>query len=214
VDFTRENRDKFIKGGFLRVFERMQWLRGMAALMLDLMDDRSEVYRLRDMVHEMNMCELGNWLAHDLDAVVFSDDWGSQRQLLIPPPIWRSFFAPCYEEMFSRTHEVGKLVFFHSDGYILEIIEDLIALGVDALNSQVWCMGVEELGRRFRGRLCFWGELDRQHTLPRGTPADIQSSARHMKLHLEAVAGGLIGQGEAGVDVPLVNIEAMLSCWD
>ena len=177
------------------------------------MDDRPEVYRLRNLVHDYNMRELECWLRYDLDAIVFSDDWGSQWQLLIPPRVWRAFFAPCYEEMFARVHEAGKLVFFHSDGYILEVIEDLIALGVDALNSQIWCMGVEELGERFRGRICFWGELDRQYTLPYGTPEDIRAAARKMKQHLETPEGGLIGQGEAGVDVPLENIEAMLSCW-
>jgi len=212
--FIERDRGKFIKGAFIRIFERMQWLRGMAALMMDLMDDRLEVYRLRDVVHDYNTRELERWLAYDLDAIVFSDDWGSQWQLLIPPRIWRAFFAPCYEEMFSRVHEAGKLVFFHSDGYIVEVIEDLIALGVDALNSQVWCMGVEEMGERFRGRICFWGELDRQHTLPHGTPEGIRAAARRMKRHLETPEGGLIGEGEAGVDVPLENIEAMLSCWD
>jgi len=211
--FVRENRDKFIKGAFVRLFERMQWLRGMSALMVDLMDDCPAVYILRDLVHDYNMCELERWLAYDLDAIVFSDDWGSQRQLLIPPRIWRDFFAPCYEEMFARVHRAGKLVFFHSDGYIVDVIEDLIALGVDALNSQVWCMGVEELGERFRGRMCFWGELDRQHTLPHGTPHDIRAAARTMKQHLETAEGGLIGEGEAGIDVPLQNIEAMLTCW-
>jgi len=211
--FIEKHRDKFIKGAFIRLFERMQWLRGMTALMMDLMDDRPEVYCLRDVVHDFNLRELERWLSYGLDAIVFSDDWGSQWQLLIPPRTWRAFFAPCYEEMFARVHQAGKFVFFHSDGYIVEVIEDLIALGVDALNSQVWCMGVEKLGARFRGRICFWGELDRQHTLPHGTPEDIRAAARKMKHHLETPEGGLIGEGEAGVDVPLENIEAMLSCW-
>lgn len=212
--FTEENRDRFIKGAFIRLFERMQWLRGTSTLMVDLMDDRPEVYRLRDMVHDFNMRELQRWLAYDLDATVFSDDWGSQRQLLIPPRVWREFFAPCYEEMFAHVHGAGKLVFFHSDGYIVEVIEDLISLGVDALNSQVWCMGVQQLGERFGGRVCFWGELDRQHTLPYGTPEDIRAAAQTMRQHLETAEGGLIGEGEAGIDVPLRNIEAMLTCWN
>jgi len=44
----------------------------------------------------------------------------------------------------------------HSDGNILDIMDDLIAIGIDALNSQVFCMGVEEVGRRFAGRITFW----------------------------------------------------------
>lgn len=214
VDATiRQHRDKFIVGGFIRLFERLQWLRGMSALLIDLAEDNPQAYRLRDMVHDFNMADLRHALQHDFDAISFSDDWGSQNQLLVSPAIWRRFFAPCYREMFEETKRAGKFVFFHSDGYILEIIEDLISLGVDALNSQVWCMGVEELGKRFAGRICFWGELDRQHTLPYGTPDDVRQAAWKMKQCLETPAGGLIGQGEAGADVPLANIEAMLTAW-
>ncbi|MGQ9629846.1 MAG: uroporphyrinogen decarboxylase family protein [bacterium] len=98
----------------------MQWLRGTEALMTDLMEEPRDLFALRDMVHECNMRELQIWLKYDFDAIVFSDDWGSQRQLLIPPRIWRDFFKPLYKEMFSEVKRGGKLVFF------LENIEALL----------------------------------------------------------------------------------------
>ena len=211
--YIQENRDRFLLGPGGNVFERMQWLRGTTALMIDLMDDRSEVYELRDMVADLFTQQVQVHLRHDYDGVVFADDWGAQQQLLINPELWRHFFKPCYRRLFAKVKESGKLVFFHSDGYILEIIDDLIEIGVDALNSQVWCMGVPELGERFAGRICFWGELDRQWALPNGKPQDIYRAAKVMKAYLETDHGGLIGEGEAGPDVPLENIEAMLTCW-
>ncbi len=208
------HRERFIIGGAPRLFERMQWLRGATNLFVDLVEDRPEVYRLRDLVHTYNLRFLNCWLQYDVDAIVFSDDWGAMDRLLIRPEIWRRFFAPCYEEAFARVKEAGKLVFFHSDGYILDIIEDLISLGVDALNSQVWCMGVETLGERFAGRICFWGEVDRQHILPRGTPDEVRAAIRQMIAHLATPEGGLIGQGEVGPDVPLANAHALLTAWN
>ena len=147
-----EQGDKFIAGAGIRLFERLQWLRGMDNLLMDLAEDNPAIYRLRDLVHEFNMQDLRHALSHDFDAISFSDDWGAQDRLLISPRLWRRFFAPCYREMFAEIKRAGKFVFFHSDGYILEIIGDLLELGVDALNSQVWCMGVEQVAL-FAGRI-------------------------------------------------------------
>ena len=60
----------------------------------------------------------------------------------------------------------------HSDGHTLRIIPKLIDLGLDAMNAQLFCMGVENL-RPFRGKITFWGEIDRQHLLPYGTEEQI-----------------------------------------
>ena len=134
--------------------------------------------------------------------------------MFIPPGMWRAFFKPAYAELFRICKEAGKFIFFHSDGYILEIIEDFIELGVDALNCQVWCMGPEVLGEKFRGRITFWGEINRQFTLPHGTPDDIRAAAAKMKEHLATPAGGLIGQGEIDGLTPLENVEALLTAWN
>jgi uroporphyrinogen decarboxylase len=101
----------------------------------------------------------------------------------------------------------------HSDGYILDIIPDLIEIGVDALNCQVWAMGAEVLGQRFRGRITFWGELSRQTTLPNGTPAEVRAAIEEMKRHLALPEGGLIAQSEVDRLTPLANIEAVLQPW-
>ncbi len=66
-------------------------------------------------------------------------------------------------------HAAGKKLFMHSDGHILAIYPDLVEIGIDAVNSQIFCMGVEKLAP-FAGRITFWGEIDRQHLLAHATP--------------------------------------------
>ncbi len=205
--------NKFCLGVGSILFHRMCFLRGMQNLLMDLVDGVPEVYQLRDMVVDYSARQLSSLAQTNIDGIIFFDDWGAQSQLLIPLSLWRSFFKPAYRELFAICKQAGKFIFFHSDGYILEIIEDLIELGVDALNSQVWCMGPEVLGERFRGRITFWGEIDRQHTLPQGTPDDIHAAAAKMKECLATPAGGLIGQGEVDGLTALENIEALLTAW-
>lgn len=207
------NRDKFVLGGWINLFERMQFLRGTENLMIDLAEDRPELYVLRDMVMEYWLAYLDRWLRFDVDAIVFGDDWGHQHGLLISPDTWRRVFKPAYQEMFELVHQSGKFVFFHSDGHIMDLYEDFIDMGVSAINSQLWCMGVQEVAAKYAGRITFWGEISRQSVLPFGTPEDVRHSAQAMKNHLW-VDGGLIGQGEVGLDVPLGNVEALLKAWN
>jgi len=56
----------------------------------------------------------------------------------------------------------GKKIFMHSDGHTLDIYPDMVELELDAFNSQIFCMGVQELAP-FAGKITFWGEIDRQH---------------------------------------------------
>ena len=105
----------------------------------------------------------------------------------------------------------GPLVTLHLS---LIIQGRFIELGVHALNSQVWCMDPHVLGERFRGRITFWGEINRQSTMPHGTPDDIRREAAVMREHLATAGGGLIGQGEIDGLTPFENIETLMTAWN
>ena len=47
----------------------------------------------------------------------------------------------------------GALAYMHSDGYIMEIIPDLIELGLDILNPQFNCHNLKELANLVRGKI-------------------------------------------------------------
>jgi len=207
------NHERFIMAGGFNPFERMQHLRKTENLYLDLADDECDaVYELRDCVFAFYRQYVERWVKYDVDAISFFDDWGSQRSLLISPKKWREFFKPKYKELFDIVLDAGKRVFLHSDGYIADIYPDWIELGVSAVNSQVWCMGLATLAP-FAGQITFWGELDRQHTLPHGTPADIRAAAQQMANAFYR-NGGLIGQCEVDHLTTLENIEAAFTCWN
>ena len=201
-------------GTTVRPFERMQFLRGSENLYLDMGYGLAEVRRLRDVVHEFYMKELQHWVRTDCDALSFMDDWGSQRSLLISPALWREFFKPLYRDYCDLIHGAGKKVFFHSDGCIMDIHEDLIEVGVDAINSQLFCMDIEEIARRFRGRITFWGEIDRQRILPLGTSDEVRAAVARVRRALDDGRGGVIATFEWGVRTPIQNIRAAFEAWE
>jgi len=197
-----------------RPFERMQFLRGSENLYLDLGYETPELMRLREMVHDFYLTELRHWCATAADGLGFMDDWGSQNALLISPDQWRRLFKPLYRDYCEMIHAAGKKVFFHSDGHIFDIYEDLIEVGVDAVNSQLFCMDIEQIARRFKGRITFWGEIDRQRVLPFGTSDEVRAAVGRVRRALDDGSGGLIAQCEWGVDNPPENIEAVFEAWD
>jgi hypothetical protein len=204
----------FIRAGCCpRPFERMQFLRGSEALFLDLAWNVAEMWKLREMVHDYYMRELELWMKTDVDAIGFMDDWGTQTALLISPAQWREVYKPLYQDYCDIAHSHGKMVFMHSDGHIEAIYPDLIEIGVDALNSQLFCMDIEKLGELYRGKVTFWGEIDRQHVLPAGSPDEVREAVRRVRRALELPTGGAIAECEWGIGVPAENIAAVFEEW-
>jgi hypothetical protein len=206
--------DCFMRTGtHVRPFERMQFLRGSENLFMDLMVQPEEFTHLRELVHSFNLRDIEMWANTDLDAVGFMDDWGAQNNLLISPDLWRAIFKPMYKDYCDILKSRGKYVFFHSDGCIADIYPDLIEIGVDAINSQLFCMDIEELAKRFKGAVTFWGEICRQRVLPFGTAGEVRDAVRRVRRALDDGSGGVIAQCEWGVKDPGENIETVFLTW-
>ncbi|MHC4573748.1 MAG: uroporphyrinogen decarboxylase family protein [Planctomycetota bacterium] len=197
----------------VRPFERMQFLLGTENLFVELLEASKHLY-LRDTVHDFFMEEIRRWVETDVDGVSFMDDWGSQRSLLVSPELWRDFFKPLYKDYCAFIHSKGKYAFMHSDGYIEQIYPDLIQVGVDAINSQLFCMDIEALGRKYKGMITFWGEIDRQHILPFGTKKQVADAVKRIKDALWTPEGGLIAQCEFGLKDPVENVETVFETWN
>ena len=204
----------FCTGGYVELYQCMQFIHGTENLLCNIGAGDDNVKVLRDKVAEYFLEYLNYWLDSDADAIFFADDFGSQRATLMGLHTFREYFCDFYKEAFDRVHKAGKYVFFHSCGYIYDFYQDFIDMGVDAINSQIHCMGYEKVADVGAGKITFWGEIDRQKTLFQGSPQDVKTEMEKMKRLFHVNGGGLIGHSVAGVDVPLENIEMLLSGWN
>jgi hypothetical protein len=209
-----EESDKFMLSDVTaRPFERLQFLRGTENLFMDIAYDAAEMRKLLEMVHEFYLEDVRQWCASSVDAVFLMDDWGTNRSLLIDPKVWRALFKPLYKEYCDMIHSAGKFAFFHTDGNTESIFGDLVEVGMDAINSQLFVMNIEELSRKYRGKVTFWGEVDRQHVLPFGTKEEVQQAVRRVKEVFDGGKGGVIAQCEWGKQNPRQNIETVFETW-
>jgi len=202
----------YARGAWIIFFEQMQQLVGFENLLVALTLQTPEVYRLRDDLLEFNLAWLDKWLQNDYQGIHFADDWGSQDNLLIPPALWRAFFKPVYKEMFSKVKKKGLDVWFHSDGNILEIMPDIIELGVDVLNCQASVMDMNKL-KKYAGEIAFRTDIDRQQVLPFVSPREVKEYVFKLFHNLGTPDGGIIACGEISEDVPLENIRAMYEAF-
>ena len=151
-------------------------------------------------------------VAADVDAMMMMDDWGSQNDLLIHPDLWDEYFKPMYNDYIQIAHSHGKKMFMHSDGHIIRIIPKLIDMGLDALNSQIFCMGVENL-EQFAGKITFWGEIDRQHLLSSDTTLAQVDEAVEKVYRTLWRDGGCIAQCEFGPGGNPDNVYRVYEKW-
>ena len=206
--------DKFVISGCCpRPFERMQFLRGTENLLMDIALQENDLKILVEKIHHFYVEEMQLWAKTNVDALMFMDDWGTQRSLLISPDSWRKIFKPLYKDYIEIAHSCGKKAFMHSDGYIEDIIPDIIDIGLDAINCQTFCLGVENLGRKFAGKITFWGEMDRQHLLPEGSKDEITDAVKmvHKNLYFN---GGVIAQMEFGPGAKPENVISAFETWN
>lgn len=207
-----KNSDKFVKASCCpRPFEQMQFIRGTVNLYMDLMEPPKEMLNFMECMHDYYCRLLTKWAQTNVDALMYMDDWGSQQSLLVNPELWKKYFKPMYRDYIDIAHKYNKKIFMHSDGYILAIIPELIDMGLDAVNSQIFCMGVENLAQ-FKGKITFWGEIDRQHLIPHGTPEQIEKAVKSVYSTLWD-NGGCIAQCEFGPGATPDNVHKIFEVW-
>jgi uroporphyrinogen decarboxylase len=148
----------------------------------------------------------------EFEAVAVSDDYGSQRDLLISPSDWRRFIRPLLEEIYGYARKHGRSVLHHSDGNICSIVGDLVEMGCDILHPvQPEAMDVFRLKREFGDDLTLMGAMRTQDLLPSGTPEEIRDEVRRLKDGLGVGGGYVVGNGITILgDVPIENMAAMI----
>lgn len=151
----------------------------------------------------------------DVDVIHYGDDLGTQNGLMISPKNYRKIIKPRQAKLFANAKMLtnAKLL-YHSCGSIIDIIDDLIEIGIDALNPVQYNtkgMKCEELKKRFGKRIAFWGSVDTNHILPCGSVADVREETKKRIMILGAGGGFVINPiHNIQPDVPPENILAMV----
>ena len=200
------------------IFHNYQRLRGFDTFMMDMYYEPRLFHALCERLLEIDIAVMERFLpavAASTDIVFMADDLGSQNGLLVGPDQYREFLKPYQKRWIEAARRLvpGAYIAYHSCGSFVEVVPDLIEIGVDILTPvQPLARNMEHvrLKSEFGRELSFMGGIDTQKLLPRGTEADVRAAAREL-IDTMGTDGGLIfsASHELLPDVPAANIVAM-----
>lgn len=198
-------------------YETSQKLRGYENLACDLLMDREFVAALYDRLFELQKKFFKNYLGEVgkyVQVIGYADDLGMQDRPQISPEVYREVIKPYHKKIFGFIHEQADVkILLHCCGSIFPLIGDLIEAGVDILNpvqTRAKDMDPAKLKEAFGDRLVFWGGIDEQYVLPRGSREEIEAEVERLVRIMGKGGGYILGPGHnIQADTPPASIAAM-----
>jgi uroporphyrinogen decarboxylase len=130
-------------------------------------------------------------------VVMMNDDWGFKTQTLLSPAQMREYFFPWHQKIVDIAHRAGHPVILHSCGYVGDIIEDIIEMGVDGKHSfEDNIHPVEDFYEQWTGKIAVLGGIDMDFIL-RSSHEEIAARSRAMLERCAARGGYAHGTGNS-----------------
>ena len=197
------------------IFEAAWALRGLERMLMDLVEKPDIADQILEIPYQYHLAAAKRLVELGVDMIWTGDDIGGQHRLIMSPRHWRRFLKPRMARFVSDLKAINPAVkvAYHSDGNILPLIPELIEIGIDVLNPiQPASMDPAMIKQQFGDKLCFWGSIDEQHTLPFGTSEAVRDEVRQRLATIGAGGGLILGPTHhVQLDTPLENFWAMVN---
>ena len=198
-------------------FETPWYMRGLEQFLIDLVTQPeipAAVCRHVEEFYRERALRVVEASGGKIDIINSGGDIGEQQRMLLSPNLWRERIKPFTAGLITPFKKMGLHTFYHSDGSIVPVIDDLIKMGLDILDPiQVGAVGMrpEEIFPRFGDRLSFHGAIDEQHLLPCGTASEVYEETVRT-IDILGQRGGYIVSATHAVqaDTPAKNVAAMV----
>lgn len=117
--------------GFFESFNKVFGIENQLLWMAMYPDELKELYARQaawDIRFAKHCIDLG------ADMIHISDDWGSQRDLMFSPDLWREIIYPNIKLVVDYVHSQGCFASLHSDGCVLRVADGIAELGLDLVH--------------------------------------------------------------------------------
>jgi uroporphyrinogen decarboxylase len=194
------------------LFQRLIALRPEEDVLCDLVSDEPFIHRLADTIMGYNGALVQAAIAAGADGIVFGDDYGTERGLIMSPALWRSFFKPRLKELFAPAIKAGLNIHFHSCGYVWDLLPDFAELGVTSIWPQLPVYDMDKLAARCRELgLAVAIHTDRARTMTYGSPSQVRDLVLREYETFKLYDGGGWFFIEADNGFPYANLESLVT---
>jgi len=203
-----------VGNGVFEISEDLVGFQYLAYLQMDDPHTYAELYqRIGDLMVRIWTVFLERYAA-DFAICRFGDDLGFKTSTLVSPKVIRQHVIPQYRRVIDLIKDQGKPFLWHSCGKIFPIMDDVIALGIDAKHSNEDIIApFEDWIERYGARIGLLGGID-VDLLCQKSPADITEVVYERGRKYRSLARGYaLGSGNSipeyvPVDGYLAMIEA------
>jgi hypothetical protein len=191
-----------------------QFIVGFEEFMIKLLTDRDFIEKIVTLCMDYYLDIIRMACEEGISWIYIGDDIGGKGGLLMGPELTRKYAIPCYERIVNLCNTYHVPVTLHSCGNAVDIIPDLIDIGVVMYNPVEPTSGADiyEVFKKYGDRICFSGNIDIAGVLAFGTPAEVEQDVHH---HIESLAqkGGYILTSSHSItnDIPYENFMAMIA---
>jgi hypothetical protein len=179
------------------MYEQMRSLMGFEDLMVAPYTQPDGLAALLDRLTDLTI-EIIDHFARmgGVDGFMTWQDFGLQTTLQMNVETFREFYKPRFARTVEAAHDRGMHYIFHNCGQILDMLPDMIEIGVDVVQlDQPRLMGYRHLADSFGGRICFWNTVDIQwSTGEAATEAGIHAEVKEMMRAFDRFDGGIIAR--------------------
>lgn len=194
------------------MYETAWSIRGYEEFLMDMMDRPAWAECLLERIARQNMIRATTAAQAGVDYMLCGDDVAHQQAMMFSPDIWRKMMLSRWGAIWAEVKRInpGIRIWYHSDGNIMPIVDDLVQAGMDILNPvQPECMDVDTLHRKYGHSLTFHGLIGTQSTMPFGTPQSVRARVKEI-IEKYGRNGGLIIASTHVLEpeVPIANIDA------
>ena len=198
------------------LFERAWSLCSMEDMLCYMVSNPDFVHELLDKMVAFDMRKVDIFLEYDIDCILFGDDWGQQKGLIMGPPHWREYILPCIKKLYGRARDAGRWIAQHSCGDLREILGEVTGAGLNLYQTfQPEIYGLAEYKPKIDKKLAIWGGISNQADLPFRTPAEMAEVVSET-VSIMWKNGGYLAAPTHAVprDVPVANIIAMVEAFE
>jgi uroporphyrinogen decarboxylase len=214
----RQDREHYhIIGMGWGIFEQTWRIRGFENALIDTIAEPQFYEELVERLTELYIGLVKYCADIPADAIFFGDDWGDQRGPILGAERWRRFIKPAWKRIYAEVHRQGKSVIAHSCGSVRDLMPDIVEIGLDVLEScqpEAAGMNPYELKAQWGDKIVFYGCLGSQHTIPFGTPAEIQAEVRRLCREMGKGGGYILAPAKAlQPETPVENAVALIEAF-
>ncbi len=148
----------------------------MMAFAFAVRDNLKLIDTMMDIYVEWNIAVIEKLQGLGVDFFFACNDMAYKEGPLVSPQVFREVFLP---KMKAVADAIKIPWAFHSDGNLTVIMEDLLTLGMNAVNPfEPPVMDLKEAKNKWGDRICLWGNIDLVQTLPYGSVEEVEAEVK------------------------------------